>query len=61
MTALGTTTRKATVQAALERAVGRHRTRRVLELRGNVEWTGDLDDMRRGRTFPTAAPTVDVQ
>lgn len=51
MAVLGTTTKKATVEAALERAVRRHRQREVLELRGTVEWVGDLEEMRRGRTF----------
>jgi Arc/MetJ family transcription regulator len=50
--ALGTKTKKATVEAALERAVRRHLQKRVLELRGTVEWEGDLDEMRRGREFP---------
>ena len=50
--ALGTKTKKATVEAALERAVRRHRQRRVLELRGTVEWEGDLDELRRSREFP---------
>jgi len=48
----GTTTKKATVEAALERAVRRRRQRRILELEGKVEWVGDLDEMRSGREFP---------
>ena len=51
MAVFGTTTKKATVEAALERAVRRHRQRRVLDLEGAVDWVGDLDEMRRGRTF----------
>jgi len=47
----GTTTKKATVEAALERAVRRRRQRRILELEGKVEWVGDLDEMRGGREF----------
>jgi Arc/MetJ family transcription regulator len=50
--ALGTKTKKATVEAALERVVRRHLQRRVLELYGTVEWEGDLDAMRRSREFP---------
>lgn len=50
--ALGTKTKKATVEAALERAVRRHLQKRVLELQGTVEWVGDLDEMRRSREFP---------
>jgi Arc/MetJ family transcription regulator len=49
---LGTTTKKATVEAALERIVRRHRQRRILELEGKVEWVGDLAEMRRSREFP---------
>lgn len=50
--ALGTKTKKATVEAALERAIRRHEQSRVLELRGTVTWEGDLDEMRRSREFP---------
>ena len=49
---LGTSTKKATVEAALQRAVRRHRQRRILELRGTVEWVGNLDEMRASREFP---------
>jgi Arc/MetJ family transcription regulator len=52
MKALGTKTKKETVEAALERAVRRYQQRRVLELRGTVEWDGDLEEMRRSREFP---------
>lgn len=51
MKALGTKTKKATVEAALERAVRRHLQSRVLDLRGSVDWVGDLDEMRRDRVF----------
>ncbi len=50
--ALGTKTKKATVEAALERAVRRHLQKGVKELRGTVEWEGDLEEMRRSREFP---------
>ena len=50
--ALGTQTKKATVEAALKRVVRRHRQRRILELEGQIEWVGDVDQMRRGREFP---------
>jgi len=49
---LGTNTKKATVEAALERVVRRNRQQRVLELEGTVEWVGDLSEMRRSREFP---------
>lgn len=51
--ALGTKTKKATVEAALERAVRRHEQRRMLELYGTVEWEGDLDEMRWSREPPS--------
>jgi Arc/MetJ family transcription regulator len=50
MRAAGTTTKKATVEAGLRELIRRHRIRAVRELRGTVEWTGDLDEMRSGRT-----------
>jgi Arc/MetJ family transcription regulator len=50
--ALGTKTKKATVEAALEQVIRRHAQSRVLELYGTVEWEGDLDEMRRSREFP---------
>jgi Arc/MetJ family transcription regulator len=50
MRAAGTTTKKATVEAGLRELVRRHRLRKVLELRGGVDWVGDLDEMRSGRT-----------
>lgn len=53
MRAAGTTTKKATVEAGLVELIRRHRTRKVRELRGTVEWMGDLDEMRSGRA---AAP-----
>jgi Arc/MetJ family transcription regulator len=49
---LGTSTKKATVEAALERVVRRNRQQRILELEGKVEWIGDLTEMRRSREFP---------
>jgi Arc/MetJ family transcription regulator len=45
----GTKTKKSTVEAGLAELIRRHRTRRVVELRGTVEWVGDLDDLRGGR------------
>ena len=47
--ALGTDTKKSTVEAALELAVKRHRMRGALELFGAVEWEGDLFESRRNR------------
>ena len=48
----GTKTKKATVEEALRIMVRRYGQRRALELRGTVEWVGDLDEMRRSRDFP---------
>jgi Arc/MetJ family transcription regulator len=50
MRAAGTTTKKATVEAGLVELIRRHRLRKVRELRGAVDWVGDLDEMRSGRT-----------
>lgn len=43
-----TPTKKATVEYALRELVRRKGRRQVLELRGRVEWEGDLDVSRRG-------------
>jgi Arc/MetJ family transcription regulator len=53
MRAAGTTTKKATVEAGLRELIRRHRLRKVRELRGTVEWIGDLDAMRTGRAATT--------
>lgn len=45
----GTTTVRTTVEAALAELIRRYRLKQVLELRGTVEWVGDLDRMRTGR------------
>jgi Arc/MetJ family transcription regulator len=52
MRVAGTKTKRATVEAGLAELIRRHRTRRVRELRGTVEWVGDLDEMRSGRAAP---------
>lgn len=49
MRTAGTSTKKATVEAGLVELIRRHRTRKVRELRGTVEWVGDLDELRSGR------------
>lgn len=46
----GTTTKRGTVDYALRELVRRKRRLEVLDLRGDVEWDGDLDESRRGRT-----------
>ena len=45
----GTRTKRETVQRALEDLVRRRSRRAMLELRGQVQWVGDLDASRRGR------------
>ena len=46
----GTSTKKATVEIALSELVRRQQRQQVRELFGTVEWAGDLDSERRGRT-----------
>jgi len=54
MEKFGTTTKKATIEEALQRALKSHdRRNAIANLRG-VGWEGDLDDLRRmrqGRNF----------
>jgi Arc/MetJ family transcription regulator len=45
----GTKTKKETVEYALRELVRRKRRRAILDLRGNFEWIGDLDESRRSR------------
>ena len=37
------------VNYALKHLVEQREMEKILELRGNIEWEGDLDEMRRGR------------
>ena len=49
--ALGTDTKKATVEEALRQVVKNYEARKAIaELRG-IGWEGDLDEMRRDRNF----------
>lgn len=51
MEATGATTKKATVEQALRQVVKNYEARRAIaDLRG-IGWEGDLDEMRRDRTF----------
>jgi Arc/MetJ family transcription regulator len=43
----GTPTKRATVEFALQELVRRRERRKVLDLRGKVEWEGDLGKSRR--------------
>lgn len=47
--ALGTETKRDTVDAALREVVARRRRLRVLDLVGKVRWEGDLEESRSGR------------
>ena len=46
----GTNTKRATVQYALEELVRRRTRQKILDLRGRIEWVGDLEQTRRSRT-----------
>lgn len=46
--AAGTVTKRETVELALRELVRRQARRSTLDLRGAVEWTGDLDRSRCG-------------
>lgn len=47
MKAMGTKTKRETVEKALKAQVSQRRKHEILELCGNVDWVGDLDDWRR--------------
>lgn len=47
--AAGTSNKKDTVDFALRELVRRRARRRTLDLRGTVEWSGDLDVSRASR------------
>ena len=49
--ATGLKTRKELVDFALRDLLRRESQRRILELKGTVQWEGDLSEMRKGRTF----------
>lgn len=42
-------TKKDLVNYALEELVARKKRKGILELEGKIVWTGDLDNLRRGR------------
>jgi Arc/MetJ family transcription regulator len=46
---LGTSTKRDTVDLALREVVARHRRLEILDLRGRVQWEGDLEASRAGR------------
>jgi Arc/MetJ family transcription regulator len=49
--ATGITTTKELVHYALRELLRRRRQRKLLDLRGQVDWQGDLATLRRGRSF----------
>jgi Arc/MetJ family transcription regulator len=51
MDAAGTTTKKATVEAALRELVQNHRGRQAIANLRGLGWEGNLDEMRQGRDF----------
>ena len=46
MAALGSKTKRETVEKALEDAVRRARQREIIKYRGKIAWEGDLEAMR---------------
>lgn len=56
MVALGTHTKKETIEVALERAIRDHRLRKMFrELRGSAKWEGDLMEWRRSKDYGDSA------
>jgi Arc/MetJ family transcription regulator len=47
----GVSTKKAAVEAALEKFVRLHRQREALDGMRGLGWEGNLDEMREGRDF----------
>ena len=50
----GLRTKREAIDLALRELVVRHRQLGVLDLRGRIEWVGDLEDTRRGRVGVTS-------
>ena len=46
LAATGLTTKREVVEAGLRKLLRIHDQRKIMELRGQVVWEGDLDDMR---------------
>jgi Arc/MetJ family transcription regulator len=53
----GLRTKREAVDLALRELVGRHHQLGVLNLRGRIEWVGDLEESRRGRVGATSRNT----
>jgi Arc/MetJ family transcription regulator len=50
MKATGIKTKRALIDHALRELLRRERQKRILELKGTVDWEGDLAEWRKGRT-----------
>ncbi len=49
--ATGLKTRRELVDLALRDLIRRESQKRMLELKGRIDWEGDFQEMRKGRTF----------
>ncbi|HPA48450.1 MAG TPA: type II toxin-antitoxin system VapB family antitoxin [bacterium] len=49
--ATGLKTRRDLIDFALRDLLRREGQKKILELKGTVNWEGDLSEMRKGRTF----------
>lgn len=47
--ATGIKTRKALIDYALREVLRHENQSKIIELKGKIEWVGDLDDWRQGR------------
>jgi Arc/MetJ family transcription regulator len=47
----GLKTRRQLIDHALKELLRHENQKKLLELRGMIDWEGDLDDMRKGRDF----------
>ena len=47
--ATGIKTRKALIDHALRELLRRENQAKILELKGNIDWEGNLDEWRKGR------------
>ena len=50
MDATGIKTKKSLVDYALKELLRKNKQKRLLDLQGKINWTGDLKEMRKGRS-----------
>ena len=50
MNATGIKTKKSLVDYALKELLRKNKQKRLLDLQGKINWTGDLKEMRKGRS-----------